>query len=560
MKLKKILCLFLALPVCLSSRTIKQFSNQEIIAFYDNLYKIINNNKPAYNNNNNINQAKNTNKETIKFYNNLYNQNLLNEINLAKSKLKPISNIEKNNYIKGLNTRRDFYNAQTDLRSFIKKLRLNQGVMLQNNTNNIINIKLILSNPNYYIPTNNDISKKEHLVTVQPNSFHIIDQDKNSILLDIELLNNKKLYINPKWTIDSQLQITIEDTEDRHFLHQYHNFNFKSEPISSSDNTYDNDFKNQFNSHIEYLDKFLAPLEGLSLNQIDQQRQKLYKINNISKIMKRDAAALDRYENKIPLITHKIWVTSDANPVSIPDYYIKWFENSIEHNPTSQGWTHILWIENKEKLPALAKRLENHPSIKLMELDKDIPMPMTTGNAYKEAIKNNKFGKASDILRLEILRQFGGYYLDTDYELYQSLKPYSKVYDSIVAVEPMSALLCNAFIGARPDHEVINKALELIIRNLNPQTAPDYIKHNTDAGWRTIIETGPALLTVAHTLASGKGYNTDIALPPMLIYPTLVNKYPYKDVVKPNGPAPAECIGGHYWETAWMRSEFGSQG
>jgi hypothetical protein len=52
----------------------------------------------------------------------------------------------------------------------------------------------------------------------------------------------------------------------------------------------------------------------------------------------------------------------------------------------------------------------------------------------------------------------------------------------------------------------------------------------------------------------------DIALPPQIIYPTPADIYPKKQVVKPNGRIPAEALGAHYWETAWMRAEFGSQG
>lgn len=492
---------------------------------------------------------------------NFNNLKLLNDILIAKNKLKNVSEDKKNTYAKKISLQRDFYNAQRDLRSFINKLHLSQGVLFKNNTDQIVIIKLILKE------LNNSISEKyiEKYIVVEPNEFYILDQDQKTKLIDLKIDNQcaYRLFLNPKWTIDSHVQITIEDTEDRNFLHQYHPFNFKTKPFATHElygNNQEAIFKRQFNDHLEYVDKILAPEEGLSLAQIDAKRNNLYQKNNISKILDRDKFALDRYENKIPLITHKIWVTSDSKPISIPNYYIKWFENCIKHNPTSQGWQHFLWIENKSKLPELAKKLENHPNIKIMELDKDLPFELVTGDAYKKAIKDNKFGKATDIIRLEILRQFGGYYLDTDYEVYQSLKPYSKVYDSIVALEPMSALICNAFIAARPEHEVINKALELINRNLNYETSPNYIKYNTDNGWKTIIETGPALLTIAHALASGKACNTDIVLPPMLIYPTVVNKYPYKDVVKPNTSVAAESIGGHYWETAWMKAEFGSQG
>ena len=134
-------------------------------------------------------------------------------------------------------------------------------------------------------------------------------------------------------------------------------------------------------------------------------------------------------------------------------------------NPLSDGWSHLFWIESREKLPEFAKMIDDHPDITLMEI-KDIESSFVTGDLYQKAIKSGQFGKATDILRLEILLQYGGYYLDTDYELFQSLKPYSKTYDFVAGIEPMSAFLCNAFIGSRPNHPVLHTYLELIMHNL----------------------------------------------------------------------------------------------
>jgi hypothetical protein len=177
----------------------------------------------------------------------------------------------------------------------------------------------------------------------------------------------------------------------------------------------DRQFRRDFNGSCEYLD-YMARQEGISLAEIDQQRKDLYEKNNIQSLLKKNPDLLDSAEYKIPLVTHKIWVTSDDAPKNPSPQYIKWLENSIEHNPLSEGWTHYFWIESKEKLPELAKLLENHPTIKLMELKDLDTSEFVTGDLFKEAIKNRKFGKATDIIRLELLRQYGGFYLDTDYE------------------------------------------------------------------------------------------------------------------------------------------------
>ena len=474
---------------------------------------------------------------------------------IAKNNLKAVPQNEKNTYVKRLLARRDFYNAEADMASFIEKMKKG-NVAFKNETNQTATIVLSLKDKN-----DAQAKLKKQRVRIKPHEFYILSDKQNS-LTHVKLLE-ENYFLNPKWTFDSQLQLSIERKQDRFFLHQYHDFAFRSKPFTEQEieaaQPEKKVFQQEFNGHLNYMDNVFQA-EGLSLKSIDEQRQSLYKRNNIAQLLKNDSSTMDRYENKIPCITHKIWVTSDEHPIEIPQHYIKWYENSIKHNPTSEGWTHYLWIEKKTKLPELVKKMANHPNIKIMELDTDLPETLITGDAYRKAIQNKQFGKASDILRLEILNQFGGWYLDTDLELYQSLKPYCKTYDMVVALEPMSVILCNACIGSRPSHPVIIKGLELINRNLDTPNSPDYIKNNPDKGWSTIIETGPVLLTLAFAKAGGKIGETDIVLPPMLIYPTPVNEYPRKQVIKPNEPKPAESICGHYWETAWMRKEFGSEG
>ena len=481
----------------------------------------------------------------------------LNSIQLAQRNLRPVTEQEKNAFAKSLAARRDQYDAQADMGSLIKKLRLSDDVIFKNSTNEHARLEIQLS------PKNSASNTSTQCVTVAPGEQYVLNQNNVTYLQSVKLLESVN-FLNLKMP-NGKPELVVESTLDRNFLHQYHGFEYASRPFSNAQVNDPNQteaeriFKEQFNGAVYYMRDVVAPAEGLTLQGIDEHRQKLFAKNNIAKILERDSEAMDRYENKIPLITHKIWVTSNDKPVSLPNYYLKWFENSIEHNPTCAGWTHFLWIESKEKLPELAQKLANHPNIKIMEL-KDMPLPLVSGDLYKEAIENKQFGKATDILRLEILKQFGGFYLDTDYELFQSLKPYSKVYDMVVAVEPMSPYLCNAFIGACPDHPVVDKCLEMIIRNMNPGTSPDYVKNAPNNGFKTILETGPIMLTNAFALAGGKHGTVDIAMPPMLIYPTPVDEYPKQQVVKPGEAIPAEAIGAHYWETAWMRAEFGSAG
>ncbi len=485
-------------------------------------------------------------------------KSFLELIRAKKPQLKHVKESEKNLFKKMILSQKALYDARRDFNSFIKKLRIEDGFVIENKTSESITLKV-----KYEAKDKPDFFKSDE-VTIKPYELYVFEKQNGIIVRSIKPVDDNPLFfLNPKFTEDSYLQVNIEMVQDRHFLHQYHHFDFTSKKFNDeqlNDPTISDEekaFRREFNGSYDYTDS-VGHKEGLSLAEIDRQRQTLYARNNIASLLKQDPDLLDSTVYRTPLVTHKIWVTSDDNPKDPSPQYIQWLENSIEHNMPSEGWTHYFWIESKEKLPKLAQLLENHPTIILRELKDLDTTKFVTGDLYKSAIKEKKFGKATDIIRLELLRLFGGYYLDTDYELFQSLLPYSKAYDMIVGLEPMSVYLCNAFIGACPDHPVVNKALEMIKRNLS-ENAPDYIKSAPNNGFKTIVETGPFMFTIAFALAAGKD-TQDIVLPPQTIYPARADEYPKKQVVTPDGKIPAQAIGAHYWNTAWMDPKFGSQG
>ena len=484
----------------------------------------------------------------------------INILDAQKAKLKQVDESEKNLGAKAVLAEKDPYDVANDLKGFIRKLRIDDKFSIKNETDQKMNVRIKFEAKDklgFY---------KNQDIELNPGEDYIYDKKNNIMLSGLKLLDNtSNKYLNPKFTKDGVLQMKIEDTQDKYFLHQHPEFDFMNFKIFTPAELNDpaitpkeRQFREEFNGSVNFMED-IGPKEGVSFQQLKQQRADLYEKNNIRALRKKNPDLFDSTVNKIPLVTHKIWATADDNPKMPSPQYIKWLENSIEYNKPSEGWTHYWWVENKEKLPELTKLLENHPTIKLMELDKLDTSTFVTGDLYKEAIKKKQFGKATDIIRLELLRQMGGFYLDTDYELYQSLKPYAKAYNMVMGLEPMSVYLCNAFMGASPNHPVVNKSLEMIKRNFS-DAAPNYIKREPNKGFRTIIETGPALVSFAFGLAAGQGDNVDIALPPQIIYPAAAAVYPKKQVVTPDGKIPATAFGAHYWNTAWMSKEFGSKG
>jgi hypothetical protein len=181
------------------------------------------------------------------------------------------------------------------------------------------------------------------------------------------------------------------------------------------------------------------------------------------------------------------------------------------------------------------------------------------GSLFEETLEISKYGRASDMARMELLAETGGIFEDIDFRRHQSIRPFAHAYDFLVGLEPMSVFLGNAFVGASPHHPIVSTYLNLVERNYDPDRVPEYIKRVDEAdGFKTILLTGPAVLTTAFYKAAGRAGKVDAVMPPDVFYPTVHNYYPHQEVVKPGDPLPIYSVGAHYWETSWMR--FGSKG
>lgn len=75
----------------------------------------------------------------------------------------------------------------------------------------------------------------------------------------------------------------------------------------------------------------------------------------------------------------------------------------------------------------------------------------------REAYKAKKWAFVSDYVRMKVLYQYGGFYLDTDIELIKSLNDFS-CYDTVLGYES-SKYISTAVIGVSPGSEWISKML-----------------------------------------------------------------------------------------------------
>lgn len=227
---------------------------------------------------------------------------------------------------------------------------------------------------------------------------------------------------------------------------------------------------------------------------------------------------------RIPRVFHQIWVGTKP----FPQEYKLW-QKTWQNVP---GWQYKLWTdEDVEKL--------EFPNKQLYFAEKNM-------------------GARADILRIELLYQYGGVYVDADFELLKSefFDALNTSYDFYCGLSPLdqeTLVINNALIGSIAQHPVIAACREGLAK-----------KGCYKKGTFDIVNNGPGLLTKMILTHAGKGYR-DIILPPTFLYPLGINQksknnylempleelcYDIKrDVSKP------ESIAIHWWEGSWKVPE-----
>lgn len=124
----------------------------------------------------------------------------------------------------------------------------------------------------------------------------------------------------------------------------------------------------------------------------------------------------------IPRIIHRIWLDDP-----LPDEFARYGRGWQELHP---GWTVTDW-QNSAALPAL--------------VNQDL------FDRAREICPHDWKRFQSDILRLELMRQFGGVYVDTDMEPLQPLDPLLQS-GAYAAWEVQDVFVGQAFLASEPGH------------------------------------------------------------------------------------------------------------
>ena len=146
---------------------------------------------------------------------------------------------------------------------------------------------------------------------------------------------------------------------------------------------------------------------------------------------------------------------------------------------------HYCWFGEKEK-PEVAKNCiktwkEHMPDYEFKEWNEE-NFDINMFNYSKEAYKNKMWGFVADPIRIWVLYEYGGIYLDTDVEVYKS---FDDLLDNkfFIGVE-QPHYFGNATIGAEKGNELLKEILE----------AYEKKRFITHTNWWE-YETGPMIVT-----------------------------------------------------------------
>ncbi len=198
---------------------------------------------------------------------------------------------------------------------------------------------------------------------------------------------------------------------------------------------------------------------------------------------------------RIPRVFHRIWLGG----LAMPREFVQFGESWLAHHP---GWSMYTWTDE------FAAHLCHSDTLRRSKA---------------------KSGKAN-VLRYEILRRYGGVYVDTDFECLKNIEPILQDVSCFVGLQGPE-VANNAIIGAVPGHPFLQDLVDNI---------PARVK--ALAGGLSIKQSGPYYLT--ERLQYHRGVTV---FPPWVFYP-----YQWHERWRRHERFPS-AYGVHHWALSWRK-------
>lgn len=198
----------------------------------------------------------------------------------------------------------------------------------------------------------------------------------------------------------------------------------------------------------------------------------------------------------IPKIFHHIWI--NRSDPALPELFARYRESWIKHHP---GWKFCLW--NLEAIDFKLRRSD------LLD-------------------RCGSYAQTADILRVELLYQYGGVYVDTDFECF---KPIDPLLDGarVVLCSQNGIVISNGFFASEPGSPLFQRLLSNFPESLG--------------GRYPNLETGPNYLTQQ---LLGLGFEGSIRMLPSKLF------YPYQmGEARASASTHPDAYAAHHWAHSW---------
>lgn len=226
---------------------------------------------------------------------------------------------------------------------------------------------------------------------------------------------------------------------------------------------------------------------------------------------------LNRNPNKgIPKIIHQICLGSPL-PEKFKHLQATW----KKHHP---DWEYKLWTDSDVEKMQLRNKVQ-----------------------YDQA---TNYGEKSDLLSYEILNEFGGVYVDIDFECVKPIDILVENFDFFTGVPAwVTVSLNNGLIATVPGHRIMMACVENISENYKAQTE---IK---DGNWGIFDRSGPFYFTKCFMQATNDHTEGVVVLPASYLYPfpPILNRANRTQGVVSTWVMP-ESFAIHYWAASWLQS------
>ncbi|MCX7337895.1 MAG: glycosyltransferase [Alphaproteobacteria bacterium] len=208
----------------------------------------------------------------------------------------------------------------------------------------------------------------------------------------------------------------------------------------------------------------------------------------------RDAA------DRIPHITHKVWLTNPTDPYDVPRKVIRGLKQTYLNLP---DYKHFFWTNCPEKLAGTFATLKR-AGIKLEVHHTDELLSEPGRRVFDAYMNQNLFAFACDVVRLQIVHKIGGIYSDIGWTLRSNTSRLIQNFDYVMHgnyFQAHFAAVCHAVVAANPGAKILGSICsmlddkELLSRHMANDQLSQKFACNTELYQTIVVLTWPLVIT-----------------------------------------------------------------